>query len=486
MKFDELKLAQPLAPSVLKALRAMAFETPTPIQEAAIPVGCEGKDLIAIAETGTGKTGAFTLPMITRLLAKPNEIALVLAPTRELALQIEEFVRTVAQFTPGMKSVTLVGGLAMGAQTRGLAQRPRILIATPGRLIDHLERGSAPLSKVGLLVLDEADRMLDMGFQPQLERILRALPKQRQTLLFSATWGREMDRLSAKYLSNPSRVGTARESKAANSITQKAMNIQQPRKNESLLDELNRREGSVLVFARTQARVDRVAKYLNSYGIEAARIHGGRTQAQRNGALAAFKDGRTRFLVATDIAARGIDVTGIGHVINYDLPQVAEDYIHRIGRTGRNGLEGEAMSFVTPEDRGTWREIVRLLQKSGSNLPEVIAVPPRPEGAAEKSAAMAAMAPRDSVATGVIRDQSSRGDRDRRDFRGDSRRNDRPRGSQGPQPSQRDSRARRWGQPPAANEGASSRDSRRERPSGDAPERSVWPTPRPRIERGTR
>jgi ATP-dependent RNA helicase RhlE len=467
----------------------MAFETPTPIQEAAIPVACEGKDLIAIAETGTGKTGAFTLPMITRLLAKPNEIALVLAPTRELALQIEEFVRTVAQFTPGMKSVTLVGGLAMGAQTRGLSQRPRILIATPGRLIDHLERGSAPLSKVGLLVLDEADRMLDMGFQPQLERILRALPKQRQTLLFSATWGREMDRLSAKYLSNPSRVGTARESKAANSITQKAMNIQQPRKNESLLDELNRREGSVLVFARTQARVDRVAKYLNSYGIEAARIHGGRTQAQRNGALAAFKDGRTRFLVATDIAARGIDVTGIGHVINYDLPQVAEDYIHRIGRTGRNGLEGEAMSFVTPEDRGTWREIVRLLQKSGSNLPEIIPVPPRPEGAAEQ---MAAMAPRDSVATGVIRDQSTRGDRDRRDSRGDFRRGDRPRGSQGPQP--KDSRGRRWGEAPkgGAPIARDSRDARREgTANGDRPtivdnrERAAF-TPRARFDRGSR
>lgn len=375
MKFTELNLSRPLAKEILRALEAMAFETPTPIQAQSIPVASEGKDLIAIAETGTGKTGAFALPMTSRLLANREELALVLAPTRELALQIEEFMRKLTQFTRELRTVNLVGGMPMGAQIRALQQKPRILIATPGRLIDHMERGSVNLSRVGVLVLDEADRMLDMGFQPQLERIRKALPTRRQTLLFSATWGREMDQLSSKYLHQAARVGAARESRASANITQKAMTLAQQKKNETLLDELVRREGSVLVFARTQVRVDRVSKYLASYGLEAARIHGGRTQAQRNGALAAFKTGRTRFLIATDIAARGIDVTGIGHVVNYDLPQVAEDYIHRIGRTGRNGLTGESISFVTPEDRGTWREIVRLLQRSGSPLPQMLAAP---------------------------------------------------------------------------------------------------------------
>jgi ATP-dependent RNA helicase RhlE len=266
--------------------------------------------------------------------------------------------------------------MSMQPQYRAISRRPRVIIATPGRLVDHLNRRTVDLSKTSILVLDEADRMLDMGFAPQLSVILKYLPRARQTLLFSATWASDTDALSKKYLKNPTRVSVGSVSQAMPKIKQAVLTISSAKKNDLLLDELNRREGLVLVFARTQARTDRLSRYLESYGMSVARIHGGRSQAQRVAALSAFKTGKSRVLLATDIAARGIDVTDIAHVINYDLPMVAEDYIHRIGRTGRNGAEGNAVSLLTPEERGQWKDILKLLQKTGSAAPDVIMAGP--------------------------------------------------------------------------------------------------------------
>jgi superfamily II DNA/RNA helicase len=364
--FQELRLPETLS----RALREIRFETPTPIQAQAIPRVMAGKDLIACAQTGTGKTAAFCLPIAARLLGEKSGTALVLAPTRELALQIDAFWKDLTRFAPELLSACLIGGTSFGAQARALAKRPRLLIATPGRLLDHLGQRTAELSRTTFLVLDEADRMLDMGFAPQLERIRRQLPnRDRQTLLFSATWQSSLDRLAGGYLKAPERITVGAVSRAAPLVDQQVVSTTGVRKNETLLDELNRRDGSILVFARTQKRTDRLVRYLNSYGLEVGRLHGGRSQGQRNSALAAFKDGSTRILVATDIAARGIDVTEIAHVINYDLPQLAEDYVHRIGRTGRAGLKGTALSILTPEDRAQWGEISKLLKKSGSTAP---------------------------------------------------------------------------------------------------------------------
>ena len=364
--FQELQLPAFLA----EALRALAFEKPTPIQEQAIPVALNRRDVIGCAQTGTGKTAAFCIPIIVRLLKTPGRTALILVPTRELARQVEEVWKNLTRFTQGFKSTFLIGGMSMQTQVRSLRSQPRLIVATPGRLIDHLNRGSISISQTEILVLDEADRMLDMGFTPQLTQILRYLPKVRQTLLFSATWSSTMDQLAAKYLKDPVRITAGSASTPVEKINQTAIATTSVHKNETLLDELNQRKGSVLIFVRTQVRTDRVSRYLNEYGLEVNRLHGGRTQGQRNLALSNFKNGKVRILVATDIAARGIDVADIAHVINYDLPQMPEDYIHRIGRTARAGASGQALSLVTPEDREKWREITRLLSKTGSRAPE--------------------------------------------------------------------------------------------------------------------
>lgn len=360
-----------LPPELNQALRDMNFETPTPIQAQAIPVALKQVDVIGIAQTGTGKTAAFCIPTLVHLLKAPTQAGLILAPTRELALQIETVWKGLTHYTPQIRCATLVGGTSMQPQVKALARQPRLVIATPGRLIDHLQRRSVNLARTSILILDEADRMLDMGFAPQLSKIMQFVPKARQTLLFTATWNAEMDSLSKRYQKNAIQVSVATASQASQNIDQSAILVSGKEKNDALLDELNRRQGSVLIFARTKNRTDRVAKYLSSYGINVNRLHGGRTQGQRNAALSGFRSGTIRVLVATDIAARGIDVTKIGHVINYDLPQVAEDYIHRIGRTGRAGEKGCAITFVTPEDRVQWKEISRLLRKTGSVVPEV-------------------------------------------------------------------------------------------------------------------
>jgi superfamily II DNA/RNA helicase len=365
--FQELKLPQVLE----KALQKIDFKTPTPIQAQAIPLAFDRKDLIACAQTGTGKTAAFCIPIAVRLLEIPTATALVLAPTRELALQIEAFWHELTSLSPELRAVCIIGGTSFKAQLKGLSRKPRMIIATPGRLLDHLKSRAAELNRTAILVLDEADRMLDMGFAPQLNQVLRYLPNARQTLLFSATWEPSLDALSKKYLKAPERITIGAISRAAATIEQKLVSTTVAAKNETLLDEINKRPGSMLIFARTQKRTDRLAKFLDSYGLEVGRLHGGRSQGQRTSALLAFREGRMRILVATDIAARGIDVTEIAHVINYDLPQVPEDYVHRIGRTGRAGMVGEALSILTSEDRPQWAEIVKLLKKSGSAVPTV-------------------------------------------------------------------------------------------------------------------
>jgi superfamily II DNA/RNA helicase len=345
----------------------MNFEKPTPIQAQAIPIAFSQRDLIGCAQTGTGKTAAFCIPTITRLLKLPNKTALILVPTRELGTQIVEVLKKLTQYSPEIRSALLIGGMPMQSQVRAIQGKPRVIVATPGRLVDHLKRGTISLFTTEVLVLDEADRMLDMGFAPQLNEILRFLPKVRQTLFFSATLPADIEKLSSKYLRDPVRVTVGAISQPVQKIQQSIVETNTAKKNDSLMDELNLRKGSVLVFARTKARTDRVAKYLEQYGHPVTRLHGGRTQGQRNSAVSGFRSGRFRILVATDIAARGIDISHIAHVINYDLPQAPEDYVHRIGRTGRAGAEGQAVSLLTPEDKGQWREISRLLMRVGSS-----------------------------------------------------------------------------------------------------------------------
>lgn len=367
ISFGDFKLADPIN----KALETLKFSIPTPVQSAAIPLALSGKDIIGVAQTGTGKTAAFCLPILNRLLQSPGKTALVLAPTRELAIQIDMFWRQLTQKIPRMYSVVVIGGASMHIQMRGLSRQPRLIVATPGRMIDHLDRRTVNIKAVDVLVLDEADRMLDMGFAPQLAEIAKHVPQDRQTLFFTATWEPALDRLAKLYLKDPARVTVGSTAKTTPQITQSLIATTAQKKNDTLLDELNRRQGSVLVFAKTQIRTERLAHYLEEYGVPSNRIHGGRSQGQRNSALNAFRRGDIRVLVATDIAARGIDVTDIAHVVNYDLPQVPEDYIHRIGRTGRAGAKGEAISLVTFEDKHLWRNIARLLQKNGSAIPQV-------------------------------------------------------------------------------------------------------------------
>jgi superfamily II DNA/RNA helicase len=364
--FDSFLLPKPLLP----ILERLEFREPTPIQNDAIPVALEGHDLIACAQTGTGKTLAFCLPLLARMLQDPQARVLILAPTRELALQIEGLWKDLTRDLRGLEATCVIGGAPMATQLRNLKRNPRAVIGTPGRIQDHLNRFSLNLKAFHFLTLDEADRMLDMGFQPQIERILKSMPVREQTLFFTATWESGVDQLAKKYLRNPKRITVGRVSQAGNEIDQEFLRVSQEKKLDTLLDQLNQREGTVLIFARTQSRTDRLWKHLSQYGLTVDRLHGGRSQGQRNRALGAFRKGQLRILVATDIAARGIDVTEIGHVINFDLPQTSEDYIHRIGRTGRAGSRGRALSLLTPQDRGTWRAIEKKLKQTGSALPK--------------------------------------------------------------------------------------------------------------------
>ncbi len=364
MNFQDM----PLPSTVHQALKAMNFSEATPIQEQAIPLILEQRDLIACAQTGSGKTGAFSIPMVTRLLEHTGKTGLILAPTRELAVQILEVFSKLTLATPNLRVTLLIGGAPMQKQIRALAQRPRIIVATPGRLVDHLHQRTVSLAQTSMLVLDEADRMLDMGFAPQLNEILRHLPNERQTLLFSATLPDNIMKLASKYLKDPAHVAISSSEQAPPKIQHTVIETSSDAKNDVLLDQLVQRQGSVLIFARTKHRTDRLAKYLQKYGHSVARIHGDRSQSQREAALQGFRTGKFRILVATDIAARGIDVPHIAHVINYDLPQAPEDYVHRIGRTARAGATGEALCLLIPEDYGQWRRIARL-HLTGESVP---------------------------------------------------------------------------------------------------------------------
>ena len=355
---------------LVNALDRAGFKEPTPIQAKAIPPALKGSDVLGCAQTGTGKTAAFVVPMIERLAGGPKgkPRALILAPTRELAFQIQGTVDKLGR-TCGIFSTTVVGGADMNAQVRGLRQRPDIIIATPGRLLDHMWQGTILFSKLSIVVLDEADRMLDMGFAPQLNQIIEALPEKRQTLLFSATMPDNLDDLARMSLHNPVKALVAKSATVAEGVTHTVHHISNSEKTPLLLSLLKETEGSVLVFTRTKHRADRIGETLEKIGCRAGVLHAGRRLPQRRAALEGFRRGRFEVLVATDIAARGLDVDNIRHVINYDLPNVPEDYVHRIGRTARMKATGWATSFVTGEDNRSLRMIEKLLGKTVPRAP---------------------------------------------------------------------------------------------------------------------
>jgi ATP-dependent RNA helicase RhlE len=353
--FAELGLSE----KSLHSLTRAGFEHPTPIQARAIPPALAGKDVIGTAATGTGKTAAFLFPIIERLAGKPGTRALVLAPTRELALQIGEELERFGK-ARHVRGAVVIGGVGMGSQERAFRDRIEVIIATPGRLVDLLQQGLARLDLVEVLVLDEADRMLDMGFKPQLTKILQKLPRTRQTLLFSATTTGEVAEFANAHLKAPVRVEVARSGTTAERAEQRVFLCAQEEKGPLLLTLLAEDQLSTLVFTRTKRRADRVAKGVERAGHKVARIHADRTQGQRKQALDGFKDGRYRVLVATDIAARGIDVADIGHVVNFDLPHVPEDYVHRVGRTARAEASGKASAFCAPDEIDQLRAIERL------------------------------------------------------------------------------------------------------------------------------
>ncbi|MCC6765559.1 MAG: DEAD/DEAH box helicase [Deltaproteobacteria bacterium] len=370
----------PLSPAMQAALRGASYVTPTPIQAATIPPALAGRDVIGAAQTGTGKTASFMIPIVERLRdGRSRGAAVVLAPTRELAEQIHGWASRLGK---GLKTALVVGGVAYGPQIAALRARPSIIIATPGRLVDHLERKTLAFSDVRIFVLDEADRMLDMGFKPQLDAIMRSLPAERQTLLFSATMPPDLGALARMHLKNPARVSVGPRSVPPPKATQDVYLVGNAEKTPLLLSMVATNPGNVLVFARTKHRTDRVMRSLCDAGFAAQRLHSNRTQQQRRDALEGFRRGRYRVLVATDIAARGIDVAGIRHVINYDLPMTVEDYVHRVGRTARAEAHGRATSFASPEERGQLKAIERHI---GRALPRGSAPAPlaaRPAAAA--------------------------------------------------------------------------------------------------------
>ncbi len=350
-----------IAPKILEILEGLKFSVPTPIQSQAIPHALAGKDIMGIAQTGTGKTLAFGIPLI-QSLAKSKGVGLIILPTRELAVQVEDALNNLGRHL-GMKTAVLIGGENINRQIQQLRRRPHVIIATPGRLIDHLEQKTVHLDKVSVLILDEADRMLDMGFAPQIKKILVSVPKDRQTMLFSATMPAEIINIANSYMKLPVRVEVVPQGTTATNISQELFFVHKELKMsllESILKEYN---GSALVFCRTKFGAKKVARIIRNMKFTSAEIHSNRSLNQRLEALEGFKSGKYRVLVATDIAARGIDVTGIELVINFDLPEQAADYVHRIGRTGRAQAVGHAISFATPDQKYDVRAIERLIKK---------------------------------------------------------------------------------------------------------------------------
>lgn len=351
-----------LTPKMLEILDRLKFVSPTPIQHKAIPVAIEGQDIVGIAQTGTGKTLAFGIPTIQRL-ASTGGRALILVPTRELAIQVDEVLRTILP-SFHLTSAVLIGGAPIFRQIQALRKNPKIIIATPGRLIDHLEQKKVNLKDITTLVLDEADRMFDMGFAPQVERILQNVPKQRQTLLFSATMPTDIVKLATRHMHLPIHVEIAPSGTAAEQISQELFIVREESKRLVLKTLLSQYRGSVLIFTRTKIKAKKINLQIRQMGFDAVEIHSDRSMGQRKQAIEGFKSGRYRILVATDIASRGIDVTNIELVINYDLPEDVENYVHRIGRTGRAGLEGHAVSLATPDQGSDVARIERLIRKT--------------------------------------------------------------------------------------------------------------------------
>jgi ATP-dependent RNA helicase RhlE len=363
--FDALGLTG----AVLDAIRDAGYTEPTPIQHQAIPLVLKGRDVIGLAQTGTGKTAAFTLPIIERLIGGPRRTrVLILTPTRELCVQVEGSFQKYARHAP-LSVVSVYGGVPLEPQQKELRAGVDVVVATPGRLIDHLERQNVSFDDLEVLVLDEADRMLDMGFAPQISRVVSNVPAYRQTLLFSATMPPEVEALARKYLRKPIVVQVGRRSAAASTVKHYVYPVPRDRKS-ALLADLLKREAleSVLVFTRTKHGADRVVRHLEREGIQAAAMHADKTQPQRTRALEDFRSGRVRVLVATDIAQRGLDISGITHVVNYDVPQQAEDYVHRIGRTGRAASDGDAFTFMAPDEIAMVRTIERVI---GQEIPRI-------------------------------------------------------------------------------------------------------------------
>lgn len=359
-EFSQLGIAM----SILKVLDKMGLKTPTPIQKKSIPIAISGQDLIGIAQTGTGKTFAFGIPMIQRLALYKGR-GLIILPTRELAMQVDENMRKLGSIF-GLRTATLIGGVAVGPQINQLRRKPHILIATPGRLIDLLDRDIVKLNDVKILVLDEADMMFDMGFSIQVEAILQQMPKERQTMLFSATMPQTIIKLIAKHMSLPTSIEVAPAGTTIEKVDQEMHIVKKEDKLGHLEKVLREHSGSILIFSRTKHGTKALTRSIQTMGHRAAEIHSNRTFGQRKEALDGFKSHKYRILVATDIAARGIDVSGIELVINYDLPESSEDYVHRIGRTGRAGKPGKAISFATPSQGKDIRDIEKLIKK---NLP---------------------------------------------------------------------------------------------------------------------
>jgi ATP-dependent RNA helicase RhlE len=356
-QFNELSISAPLASNLTR----LGYQTPTPVQAQAIEPALAGKDIVATAQTGTGKTLAFLLPLIERLAHKKGINALILSPTRELAIQIDDAFQKLSPGS-GLRSAVIVGGMSERAQLTSVRKGAQVLIATPGRLYDFLSRGLVQLGGVKVLVLDEADRMLDMGFLPTIERILAATPADRQTGFFSATMDPNVKHLVQRHVRDAVRIEVGATTKTADQVDLFVYEVDQAGKLDLLTSMLREEEGSFLVFARTKHGADRLAKRVSEAGFKTAAIHGDRSQGQRNQALKGFQDGYYRVLVATDVAARGIHVDGIAHVVNFDLPQAAEDFIHRVGRTGRAGARGVATTFALRMERGDVGKIERLIQ----------------------------------------------------------------------------------------------------------------------------
>ena len=360
--FNQLGLSK----ESLKILKGLNFETPTPIQEKVIPLALKGIDILGTAQTGSGKTISYVLPIVENLRNNVNSKFLILTPTRELAEQVFNVVKIFLGYGKPFKAINLIGGKGIYSQINQLKRNPQIIIGTPGRINDHLERKSLNLKNCSLVVLDEMDRMLDMGFGYQVDMILKFIDKRRQMILLSATLPPQILKISTKYLSDPSRISIKNNEVLETNIKQRIINTIPNEKIKVLVEQIEEREGSILIFVKTKIGADKVVKKLKAKSIKANALHGGLRQNRRSKIMQNFRDEKFRILVATDIASRGLDVPHIEHIINYDMPQASEDFIHRIGRTARAGSVGEAVSFITPKDSRIWKSIERLLGKKGS------------------------------------------------------------------------------------------------------------------------